>query len=156
MNEVWIAVIVILLVFAYKGHRKGITGEVSSLISVALSVLGLALIVRMIGSYLEDNMSGIIQAVVFFVALAFLSQIFKFLFKSLKILTSVPVIHGINSFIGLIAGIAEGVLIIWALFIVIARYDIAGRSGQWLAMIANDPYLSLMSKLNPFARFFEI
>ncbi len=156
MNEVWAAVMIIVLVFAYKGHCKGLTGEIASLISVALSVLGLALIVRVVGSYLDRNQSGIVQAVIFFVVLAFLSQICKLVFKSLKLLTNVPVIHGINSFLGMILGIAEGVVIVWVLFIVIARYDIAGKSAEWLAMIGNDPYLSLISRLNPFARFFGV
>lgn len=156
MNEVWTAVALILLVFAFKGHCKGITGEIASLLSVALSVLGVAVIVRAVGSYLEHNTNGIVQAVVFFVALAFLSQILRLLFGSMKILTRMPVIHGLDSFIGMVVGLAEGVLIVWALFIVIAKYDIAGRSAQWLMMIENDIYLSKLSALNPFARFFGI
>lgn len=48
MNEVRIVVILILLVFALIGHRKGITGEIASLVSVALSILGIALIVRVV------------------------------------------------------------------------------------------------------------
>lgn len=156
MNEVWIAVTLILLVFAFKGHYKGITGEIASLLSLALSILGIAVIVRAVGSYLEHNTNGIVQAGVFFVALAFLSQILRLVFSSMKILTRIPVIHGINSFVGMIAGIAEGVLVVWALFIVIAKYDIAGRSAQWLMMIENDVYLSKLSALNPFARFFGV
>jgi len=156
MNEVWAAVGIILLVFAFKGHCKGLTGEIASLISVALSVIGVAVIIRAVGSYFEHNTNGIVQAVVFFVALAFLSQILRLIFSSMKIITRIPVIHGINSFVGMIAGLAEGVLIVWALFIVIAKYDIAGRSAEWLLMIENDAYLSKLSALNPFARFFGI
>ena len=156
MNEVWAAVALIILVFAFKGHYKGITGEIASLLSLALSVLGVAVLVRGVGSYLEHKTNDIVQAVVFFVALAFLSQILKLVFGSMKILTRFPVIHGVNSFIGMVAGIAEGVLVVWALFIVIAKYDIAGRSAQWLVIIENDTYLSKLSALNPFARFFGV
>lgn len=156
MNEVWAAVAVILLVFAFKGHCKGLTGEIASLLSLALSVLGVAVLVRAVGSYLEHKTSDIAQAVVFFVVLAFLSQILRLIFGSLKILTRFPVIHGVNSFIGMVAGIAEGVLVVWALFIVIAKYDIAGRSAKWLMMIEQDAYLSKLSALNPFARFFGV
>lgn len=156
MNEVWAAVALILLVFAFKGHCKGLTGEIASLISIALSVLGLAVIVRAVGSYFDHNNNGVVQAVVFFVALAFLSQILRLIFSSMKFITRIPVIHGINSFVGMIAGLAEGVVIVWALFIVIAKYDIAGRSAEWLMMIQNDVYLSKLSELNPFAHFFGI
>ncbi|MDE5819385.1 MAG: CvpA family protein [Lachnospiraceae bacterium] len=156
MNEVWAAVALILLVFAFKGHCKGITGEIASLLSLALSILGIAVIVRAVGSYMEHNTNGIVQAGVFFVALAFLSQILRLVFSSMKILTHIPVIHGIDSFVGMIVGIAEGVLVVWALFIVIAKYDIAGRSAQWLMIIENDVYLSKLSALNPFARFFGV
>lgn len=147
-------VIIIVLIFAYRGHCKGIAMEIASLISVILSLFGLALIIRMIGSYVEHNTSGIVQAFIFFVALAFLAQIFKLMIASLKVLTKLPVIHGINSFAGMVIGIAEGVLIVWALFIVIAKYDIAGYSAQWLEQIAEDPVLSYLSEKNPFTRFF--
>ena len=156
MNEVRAAVLVILLVFAFKGHYKGITGEIAALLSFALSVLGVAVVMRAVESYSEHNTNDIVQAVVFFVALAILSQILRLIFGSVKLLTRLPVIHGINSFIGMVAGIAEGVLVVWAVFIVIAKYDIAGRSAQWLMMIENDAYLSKLSQLNPFARFFGI
>ncbi|MCM1104466.1 MAG: CvpA family protein [Clostridium sp.] len=156
MNEVWAVVALILLVFAFKGHCKGLTGEIASLLSLALSVIGVAVLARAVGSYLEHKTSDITQAVIFFVALAFLSQILKFVFGSMKILARFPVIHGVDSFIGMVAGIAEGVLVVWALFIVIAKYDIAGRSAQWLMMIENDAYLSKLSALNPFARFFGV
>lgn len=156
MNEVWAAVALIILVFAFKGHCKGLTGEIASLLSLALSVLGVAVLVRAVEGYLEHKTNDIVQAVVFFVALAFLSQILKLVFGSMKILSRFPVIHGVNSFIGMVAGIAEGVLVVWALFIVIAKYDIAGRSAQWLMIIENDAYLSKLSALNPFARFFGV
>lgn len=156
MNEVWAAVALILLVFAFKGHCKGITGEIASLLSLALSVLGVAVLVRAVEGYLEHKTNDIVQAVVFFVVLAFLSQILKLVFGSMKILSRMPVIHGVDSFIGMVAGIAEGVLVVWALFIVIAKYDIAGRSAQWLMMIENDAFLSKLSTLNPFARFFGV
>lgn len=154
MNEVRIVVILILLVFALIGHRKGITGEIASLVSVALSILGIALIVRVVGSYMKHNMSDIVQAVIIFVMLAFLSQIFNFLFKSLKILAKLPVIHGLDSLGGMLIGMVEGILIVWILFIVIARYDVLGKSEEWLGMIANDPYLSKLSAINPFTHFF--
>lgn len=156
MNEARAAVLVILLIFAFKGHYKGITGEIAALLSFALSVLGVAVVMRAIESYSKHNTNDIVQAVVFFIALAILSQILRLIFGSVKLLTRLPVIHGINSFIGMVAGIAEGVLVVWAVFIVIAKYDIAGRSAQWLMMIENDAYLSILSQLNPFARFFGI
>lgn len=156
MNEVRAAVLVILLLFAFKGHYKGITGEIASLLSFAVSVLGVAVIMRAVEGYSEHNTNDVVEAVIFFVALAVLWQILKLVFGSVKLLTRLPVIHGINSFVGMIVGIVEGVLVVWAVFIVIAKYDIAGRSAQWLMMIENDVYLSKLSALNPFARFFGV
>ena len=148
------AVLVIILAFALWGHHKGLAMEIASLISVLLSLLGVALIVRMIGSYLEENTSGLIQALVFFVALAFLFQIFKLIIVSLKILTKLPVIHFLNRFLGMIVGVAEGVIVVWALFIVITKYDVAGQSAKWLIQIAENDILFYIYKMNPFMRFF--
>ena len=154
MNYILAVVIVIILLFAYRGHSKGIAKEIASLVSVVLSLLGLALIIRIIGSYTADNVSGIVQAVIFLVVLAFLAQIFRLLFASIKVITKIPIIHGLDSFVGMLVGIAEGVLMVWALFIVIEKYDIAGYSAEWLTQIANDEILSYFYMKNPFARFF--
>ncbi|MGN1160535.1 MAG: CvpA family protein [Lachnospiraceae bacterium] len=154
MSIVMGAVLVIILIFAFRGHCKGIAMEIASLISVLLSLLGVALIIRMVGSYLEENTSGIVQALVFFVVLAFLSQIFRLIITSLKILTKLPVIHFLNGFLGMIVGIAEGVVVVWALFIVITKYDVAGQSLNWLEQIAENDILFYMYEKNPFARFF--
>lgn len=154
MSVVMGAVLVVMLVFAYRGHCKGIAMEIASLISVLLSLLGMALIIRIVGSYLEKNTSGIVQALVFFVALAFLAQIVKLLITSLKIITKIPVIHFLNGFLGMIVGIAEGLVVVWALFIVITKYDIAGQSAGWLSQIAENDILFYVYTKNPFSRFF--
>ncbi len=154
MSVVMGAVLFVILICAFRGHCKGLAMEIASLISVLLSLLGVALIVRMIGSYLEENTSGIVQALIFFVALAFLFQIFKLVIVSLKILTKLPVIHFLNGFLGMIVGIAEGVIVVWALFIVITKYDVAGQSAGWLAQIAENEILFYIYEKNPFLRFF--
>lgn len=154
MSVVMGAVLIVILIFAFRGHCKGIALEITSLISVLLSLLGMALIVRGIGSYLEKNTSGIVQAVIFFVALAFLAQILKLIITSLKIITKIPVIHFLNGFLGMIIGIAEGLVVVWALFIVITKYDIAGQSVNWLGQIAENDILLYIYTKNPFSRFF--
>lgn len=148
------AVLVIVLICAFRGHHKGLAMEITSLISVLLSLLGVALIIRMIGSYLEENTSGMIQALIFLVVLAFLFQIFKLVIVSLKILTKLPVIHFLNGFLGMVVGIAEGIVVVWALFIVITKYDVAGQSVKWIAQIAENDILFYIYRMNPFARFF--
>ena len=66
MNEVRAVVLVILLLFAFKGHYKGITGEIASLLSFAVSVLGVAVIMRAVEGYSEHNTNDVVQAIVFF------------------------------------------------------------------------------------------
>lgn len=147
-------VLVIILICAFRGHHKGLAMEIASLISVLLSLFGVALLVRIVGSYLEENTSGMVQAIIFFVALAFLFQIFKLVIASLKLLTKLPVIHFLNGFLGMIVGVAEGMVVVWALFIVITKYDIAEQSAKWLAQIAENEILFYIYRMNPFMRFF--
>lgn len=154
MNVTLAVVLILLLLFAYRGHRKGIAMEIASLVSALLSLAGLSLIIRMIESYMKDNVNDIVQALVFFVALAFLYEILKFVILSLKILTKIPVIHWLNSFVGMIFGLAEGILLIWVLLIALSKYDIAGQSAVILEQVSGNPFLSFLKEKNPLLRFF--
>lgn len=154
MNLTLAVVLILLLLFAYRGHRKGIAMEIASLVSALLSLVGLSLIVRMIESYMKDNVNDIVQAVIFFIALAFLYEILKFVILSLKILTKIPVIHWLNSFVGMIFGLAEGILLIWVLLIVFSKYDIGGQSALILEQVSDNPFLSFLKEKNPLQKFF--
>lgn len=154
MNVAAGVALVLLLLFAWRGHVKGLALEIASTISMILSILGIALIVRMVEKYLKDKSNDMVEAIIFFVVLAFLSQILNLIIKSLKIITKFPVIHGVDSFFGMVLGIVEGVFFLWAIMIAISRYDIAGYSEQIRAMIAENEVLAFLSKYNFLTKLF--
>lgn len=154
MSYVEVGVIVILAVFAIKGHMKGIIGELTSFISIVLAVLGMALFAEFVGSSLDREFSDAILAGVFLVVLIILIQVFRIVIVSLKIFTKLPIINGINKFLGFILGLAEGLVVVWIIFIVISKYNIYGKSPEMLQLVSDNKYLTFLYNNNILSKLF--
>ncbi len=62
----------------------------------------------------------IFDTIVFIVTFIAALILVKVIFKMLNIITYLPLIHGVNKLVGLVIGVAEGVLIVWVFFIAIS------------------------------------
>ena len=72
-----------------------------------------------INEYISEFMANIFLNIFSFILIALLITIlFKVLFVMLDIIAKLPVIHGINSFAGIIVGAAEGIVLLWVVFVV--------------------------------------
>ncbi len=111
----YVAVGVIVLIFIWRirtGFKKGMVGEIISLISMVIAGLCLALILTAIDSYVEEQITKVIQAVISLFVLCLLYKIVSVLFTSLKLISNLPIIKGLNALLGAVLGAAEAVVIV--------------------------------------------
>jgi len=72
-----------------------------------------------INEYISEFMANIFLNIFSFIFIALLITIlFKILFVMLDVISKLPVIHGINSFAGIVVGAMEGVVLLWVVFVV--------------------------------------
>ena len=132
----------ILLVFGFVGRTKGVARVIVMILSIALATVTVALLINMVDDMLHDKASDGVKALVFLVLIAFLFWIFYFLGKALRILHNIPIVHGLDSFLGLLVGFLFGIFVILILFIVLERYDLWGTNEYWIAQIGENPVLN--------------
>lgn len=128
MNALLIGVLIALLLFGIYGWRKGALCLVFSLVEVVVLVIIIGLLVTNFFSFIGIFIAAII--LLFVVG------------KALKLFSRLPVIHGINRFLGLFAGLLLGLIFVW-LFLWVAEMFSDTAFGTWtFAMVGQSRFLT--------------
>lgn len=95
----------------------------------------------------------IINAIAFVITLAFAIIALAVVCGVLNLLAKLPLLHQINEIAGLAAGLAQGLLVVWILFVILTMLG-ANEVGQnALAMIGENPILDFLYKNNLISGF---
>ena len=109
------ALIVIALVFIWRitaGFKKGMVQELISLIAMAAAGSCVLLILGAVGSYLEKEIGQVIQTVVVLFAVCLVYRLVSILFVSLKLISKLPIVKGLDKIMGAAVGFVEaGILV---------------------------------------------
>ncbi len=104
--------------------------------------------------YICRQITNVIINAIAFVATLLLAVIaLALICSALNLLAKLPLLHQINSIAGLGAGIAEGVLVVWVLFVVLTMFAGSEFGQEAMKMIAENPLLDFLYKNNLVSRF---
>ncbi len=95
----------------------------------------------------------IINAIAFVIALVLAMIALFILCNALNLLAKLPLLRQINATAGLAAGVAEGVLLVWILFVILTMFAGSEFGKDALAMIAENPLLDFLYKNNMVSKF---
>lgn len=113
MYYVALAIIVIIFLWRIKaGFKKGMIGEIISLISLVIAGFCLALILSAVGNYMNDQIGKVVQILIVLFVVCFIYRIANVLFTSLRLISKLPVIKGLNALLGAVLGAVEAVVIV--------------------------------------------
>ena len=101
-------------------------------------------------SYLATLILNIISYVVTFILV---SVILRLAIKALDVMAKLPIIHGINQFLGLFLGLLQGVLVVWLIFLVITIFSSTSAGRQLLLMVSESPILTFIYDSNLLLKF---
>ena len=120
--NVYVILIVSLLIivsFAFNGHKKGFIKLAVTLVfmaaTVVLSFYINPYISRFINDYTELPQS---KVVAFILSYIIVMIILKMTVLSMEMISKIPVLHNINKLLGFIAGLAEGLFIVWFMYLI--------------------------------------
>lgn len=142
MNIVLVLVLVVIAIRAVGGYRKGLVNEIVSLLALVCGVFIFALIASIIGSYITKHLSDMLIGIVSLLILIIAIQISKLFISSLKFMTKIPVIRGINKLAGFAVGLAEGLIFVWVGFILFDKFNFGGYAQVMLQQIQDNPFLT--------------
>ena len=95
----------------------------------------------------------IINAIAFVVTLILAIIALAILCKTLDLLAKLPLLKQINAAAGLAAGAAEGLLVVWILFVILTMFAGTEFGSEAMGMIAENPLLDFLYKNNMVSKF---
>ncbi len=104
----------------------------------------------------ENMTATTISALGFIITLVIVMIVLFILGKTLDLLTKLPVLRQVNTWLGIAAGGAEGLLIVWVFFTVVTMFAATPFGQQMLGMITENSFLQFLYDKNVIAlKFFS-
>ena len=124
MNIVLVVSIVLLVIKVLDGYKKGMIKEIISFISLIIMSIIVILIGSGLRSYMQKEVVGVVLAILLLCILAIVHHLLSVIFFSAKMITKLPVIHGLDKILGMVVGALETVLVLWTVFSFIKYYNL--------------------------------
>lgn len=149
--------LVILTVLAVwricRGAKRGITGEVYHLMSLVISLFVLALGILLYTSIKEKDSLNIVLSVAVMLITGLVSKLVSLVMKSLKTIAHLPIISFCDKILGMAAGAAEAIVVLWILYIIVGRFDTGTVGEMIIEWTQASPLLQKLYDLNYVALF---
>ena len=111
--------VIIPIAFAYNGHKKGFMKLAVTLFFMVANVALSFVVNPYMSKFIEDytNLPDS-KIVAFIISFIIVMIILKITVLSMEVISKIPVLHEINKFLGFVAGLAEGLFILWFLYLI--------------------------------------
>lgn len=148
MNITLIIVLLIVIISSVHGFKKGITKELSSLISWVVTLFVMSLVIMLYTSFNNSETKNTIFTVIILAVVGIIYSVVRFVLKPAKFIAKLPLFHFLDQLLGLVIGVAEGFLIVWLLY-VLNESGIFGVVGEMIRTdTARSEILSLIYEYN--------
>ncbi len=117
----------IILIFLWRmaaGFRKGMVQEIISLIAMAAAGVCVFLIIGAVGSFMDQEIGSLIQIVAVLIAVCLAYRLVNLLFVSLKLISKLPIVKGLDKVLGAVVGFAEAGILVGFLVQIIKNWGI--------------------------------
>lgn len=121
MNVEHIAGLVLIAVCAVRGFKKGFVNTLGTILASLLAIVFVYVLhtwalESLLLTLLADHMVVVVRIVLCAVLYLVFFLLLKAIILSLKFLTKLPIVRGINKLLGFVAGAAYGVLLVGIIF----------------------------------------
>ena len=123
MNILLIVLALIMIWRIAMGMNRGGVRETIAFVNVIFAALVLGLVSMVINAYHAGNYIGIALFVIAIVAVSVIYSILKIVFFSAKVISKLPVVSSADKLLGLLIGVAETLIIYWAMCCVFLYVD---------------------------------
>lgn len=144
MNIVFFVVLLLLIGGGVKGYKRGMIEELNTVIALVLALIAIVMFVIAAKGYMDHEILRTVLGIVCLTIAILVYKITDFILSSLKIISAIPVIRGMNKLLGFGVGVLEAVLLIWALFLIIVAFEFGDISNYILTDIRENAFLSYL------------
>ena len=115
-NLLQIIMVVVLVCMVMDGYKKGMVRSLISLISLLITCVMLFLVGNALSSYFDGRFFSLILTLLLLGAIGVVHHLLNVVFFSAKMISKLPIVHGLDKLLGIVAGILETVLIVWTIY----------------------------------------
>ena len=95
----------------------------------------------------------VIQGVAFFISMIVVWIVVHLISQLLGIVSRIPILKGINRFLGLFAGGIYGLILVWIAFYIVALTSTSGSGRVLVSYIYDSAFLKMLYENNPVLAF---
>lgn len=115
-NLLQIIMVIVLVCMVMDGYKKGMVRSLISLISLLITCVVLFLVGNALSSYFDGRFFNLILTLLLLGAIGVVHHLLSVVFVSAKMISKLPIVHGLDKLLGIVAGILETVLIVWTIY----------------------------------------
>jgi len=151
-NVTLLAVVVLTVWMMVRGFKKGMAKELSGLVALFAAFVVLALAIMLVSSFTEGEMTNTLYSVILLVLFGIAYGIVKFILRSAKVVSKLPIINFFDSVLGIGVGLCKAVLVIW-IFFMLCTNNYLGTISEYVQQdIAGNTFLKLLYEFNFFIK----
>lgn len=160
MNTLTIIVLIIVAMCAFRGMTEGFIKTtfrfVLNVVVFVLSMFITPIFLKIVfANFLRNGMEAVSQLVILIIIFALLRFGARLIVASLNVIAKLPVIKSLNRLLGFLAGLLQGAVIVYAIFMV-AMVFIETSFGVWIqTMCMESPFLQVLYQNNPLVYLVE-
>lgn len=152
MNVTLLAVVILAVWMMIRGFKKGMAKELSGLVALFAAFVVLALGLMLVASFTEGEMTNTLYSVILLVVFGLAYGIVKFILRSARAVSSLPIIKFFDSVLGIGVGLVKALLIVWIVFMLGANNYLGPVSARIIQDIEGNTFLKLLFEFNFFVK----
>lgn len=153
LNVTLLAVIVLIVWMMIRGFKKGMAKELSGLVALFAAFVVLALAIMLVSSFTEGEVTNTLYSVILLILFGLAYGIVKFILRSAKVVSKLPIINFFDSVLGIGVGLCKAILIIWIFFMLCANNYLGTISEYAQQDIAGNAFLKMLYQYNIFTKW---
>lgn len=153
INVTLLGVILLTLFMIIRGYKKGMTRQISGLVALLAGLFVLALAIMLSASFSAGEMTNTVYSVILLVLFGAAYGIVKFLLRSVKAVSNLPILHFLDCVLGSVVGVLQTIVIVWIFFVLCYHLPLGGVGAYVQNDIADNTFLKLIYQYNIFARW---
>lgn len=139
----------------FVGSRRGLIDEVGRLADIVIISLAVIAGIVLAESILGKNLISSLVSGILLLIILIARKLLRFIFCSLGLIAKLPLLNGLNKFLGGLAGIAEATVVIWVAFAVISLLNIPVGGERLVNLVIANRFLNFLYQNNMLYRFIQ-
>ncbi len=142
---------IVILIYVwriFKGSRNGLVDEVGSLADIIIISFAVVAGIVVVESIMQKKLIGFLVSGIILLIILIARKLIRAVFGVLGLIAELPLLNGLNRFLGFLAGIIEATVLVWVGFAIVSGLKVP-IAGQLLSeIVTTNFFLSFLYEHN--------